>query len=257
MARLGWFWLWVWLGWHASWGGEGELVVQKQASQLVVAAAADLKYAMDELVTAFGKIHPNVKVEVIYGSSGRLYEQIVHGAPFDLFFSADMQFPRLLEQKGLAASEVRPYAKGRIVLWSSSLNVAQWDLSQLADPNIRRIALANPDHAPYGQRARQALERAGIWPKVQAKLVFSENVAQAAQFVETGAAEVVIIALSLANSPALAAKGSYWLIPEAMHDPLEQGYVVLRHSQHLAQALQFAEFLATAPARGILGNRYG
>ncbi len=254
-----WFWLGGWLlGWQLSaWGGEGDIAAKAtQASRLIVAAASDLKYAMDELVTAFRKHHPAAKVEVVYGSSGKLYEQIVHGAPFDLLFSADIQFPRMLEQKGLTVSGVRPYARGRIVVWSSVLNAARLDLPRLADPQIRRIAIANPDHAPYGQRARQALERAGIWPKVQGKLVFGENVAQAAQFAQPGSAEVGIIALSLASSPSLKAKGSYGLIPEQMHAPLDQGYVILKRAQDLALAQSFAEFLAGEAAQAIL-QAYG
>nr|BAL54441.1 molybdate transport system substrate-binding protein [uncultured Gammaproteobacteria bacterium] len=246
-AFVKWFGL---MGWLLAAG-----VAAEQSPRLAVAAAADLKYALSELVAAFETQHPSAKVKVIYGSSGKLYEQIASGAPFDLFFAADASFPKLLEEQGLSLP-VRLYARGRIVLWSAVLDASRLDLERLAQPDIGHIALANPRHAPYGQRAVQALERAGVWPKVKAKLVFGENVAQAAQFAETGSVEVGIIALSLALSPNLQAKGRYWLVPEELHEPLEQGYVILKRAQRSPLARRFAEFVGSDAARAIL-RRYG
>lgn len=227
-----------------------------QDLKLTIAAAADLKYALDEVVRDFKAQHPKAKVDLIFGSSGKLYEQILHGAPFDLLFSADIQFPQLLKDQGWAASETRLYARGRIVLWSTRLDAGRLTLEDLKSPTIRKIAIANPRHAPYGMRAKEALERLGLWGKVSPKLVFGENVAQTAQFVETGAADVGVIALSLALSPALSAKGSYALIAQELHQPLDQGYVILKRAASNPLALAFAEFVAKESARAVF-RRYG
>src|SRR5262245_15335488 len=152
---------------------------------VAVAAASDLKFAMDELVAEFGRAHPDIKVVVTYGSSGNFHAQIANGAPFDAFFSADAQYPRLLAEAGLAdKGSVFLYAIGRIVLWvpkTSSIAVER-GLSVLADRSVRHVAIANPKHAPYGRAAEAALRAAGVYDAVQSKLVFGENIAQTAQF---------------------------------------------------------------------------
>ena len=185
---------------------------------------------MDEIVTAFKKANSADEVDVIYGSSGKFHTQIQQGAPYDLFFSADIGFPSELAKNGLAASEVKPYAVGRIVLWSASLDATKMTLDSLADPKITRIAIANPKHAPYGKRAEEALRASGLWDKVEPKLVYGENIAHTAQFVQTGNAQVGIIALSLAVNPELASKGGYWLIPDKLHAPLEQGFIITKRA---------------------------
>ncbi|SFF57039.1 molybdate transport system substrate-binding protein [Fontimonas thermophila] len=226
------------------------------AEKIIIAAASDLKFAMDEIVTTFKVDHPTDEVEVIYGSSGKFYAQIRQGAPYDLFFSADIGYPRELAAAGLAASEVRPYAVGRIVLWSASLDASTMTLASLADPTITCIAIANPKHAPYGQRAEQALRAAGLWEKLKPKLVYGENIAHTAHFVQTGNAQVGIIALSLALSPELASKGRYRLIPDNLHEPLVQGYIITRRAAGNALARRFADYMASAPARAVM-IRYG
>lgn len=227
-----------------------------RAGKVTVAAAADLKYAMDEIAAAFRAANPGDEVEVVYGSSGRFHTQIQQGAPYDLFFSADIAFPRALVAAGLAASEVRPYALGRIVLWSATMDAARMTLASLADPAITRIAVANPKHAPYGKRAEEALRAAGLWERVEPKLVYGENVAQTAQFVLTGNAQVGIIALSLALSPELSSRGGHWLVPAELHEPLEQGYVITRRAAENPLARRFADHMGSAPARAIM-VRYG
>lgn len=226
------------------------------AGQITIAAASDLKFAMDEIAASFRKAHPGDAVEVVYGSSGNFHAQIQQGAPFDLFFSADIAYPRELAQRGLAASEVKPYAIGRIVLWSASLDATRMTLASLADPKITRIAIANPKHAPYGKRAEEALRAAGVWEKVEPKLVYGENIAQTAQYVQTGNAQVGIIALSLAVNPELAGKGGYWLIPDNLHQPLEQGFVITKRAAGNELATRFADFMGTRPVRAIM-TRYG
>ena len=227
-----------------------------RAEQITIAAAADLKFALDEIVTAFRQTEPKAVIEVIYGSSGKFHAQIQNGAPYDLYFSADIAYPQALHKAGLAASEVIPYAFGRIVLWSQRHDATQLTLSRLDSPEIKRIAIANPRHAPYGKRAVEALQAAGVWAKAEAKLVYGENIAHAAQFVQTGNAEVGIIALALALSPELAKQGSYWLIPDTLHAPLEQGFIITKRAAGNALAKRFADHMRAPAARAVM-TRYG
>lgn len=226
------------------------------AEKVTVAAAADLKFAMDEIVAAFKKASPADEVDVIYGSSGKFHTQIQQGAPYDLFFSADIGFPRELAKAGFAASEVKPYALGRIVLWSASLDARKMAMESLADPKIARIAIANPKHAPYGKRAEEALRTAGLWEKVEPKLVYGENIAQASQYVQTGNAQVGIVALSLAINPELAKRGGYWLIPDKLHEPLEQGFIITKRANSNALAKRFADYMGSQSARAVM-TKYG
>lgn len=227
-----------------------------QAEKITIAAAADLKFAMDEVIATFSKTHPGNEVSAVYGSSGNFQTQIRNGAPYDLYFSADINYPRALVSDGLAASAVKPYAVGRIVIWSASQDARQMTLGDLAAPSITRIAIANPQHAPYGKRAEEALKASGLWDKIQSKLVFGENVGQAAQYVSTGNAQVGIIALSLAMSPALSSKGGYALVPDTLHGPLEQGYIITKRAASNPLAKQFADYLGSPAARSVM-VRYG
>ena len=224
--------------------------------RITLAAAADLKFALDEIVVLFKGAHPAARIETIYGSSGKFSTQIRQGAPFDMYFSADIAYPRALAAEGFAASEVRPYAVGRIVLWSPSRNVGEMTLLDLSDPSIKKIAIANPKHAPYGKRAQEALTAAGVWDKVESKLVFGENVAQAAQFVQTGNAQIGIIALSLALSPELARQGRYVLISDKLHGPLEQGFIITKRAAGNSLVKAFARHMEGRETRAIL-SRYG
>lgn len=227
-----------------------------RAEKITIAAAADLKFALDEIVAAFRRAHPAGAVDVVYGSSGKFHAQIPQGAPYDLYFSADISYPRELARKGFSASEVRPYAVGRLVLWSAKMDARAMTLDSLTDPRIARIAIANPKHAPYGKRAQEALRAAGLWEKVEPKLVYGENIAHAAQFVQTGNAQVGIIALALALGSELSGKGGYWLIPETLHAPLEQGYIITRRAAGSALARRFDSFMGSQPAREVM-VKYG
>ncbi len=232
------------------------LVAPARADKITVAAASDLKYAMDEIADGFRKAHPADQVEVVYGSSGKFFAQIRNGAPYDLFFSADVAYPRELAQLGHAAAPVRSYALGRIALWSAVMDATRMTLDSLTDPAITRIAIANPRHAPYGKRAEEALRAAGLWDKVAHKLVNGESVSHATHFVQTGNAQVGMIALSLALGPDLASKGGYWLIPDTLHQPLEQGYVITRRAGNSALAKRFADYVEGPQARAVM-RRYG
>ena len=226
------------------------------AGKITIAAAADLKFAMDEIVSTFQRSNSADRVDVIYGSSGKFHAQIQRGAPYDLYFSADIAFPRALAKAGFAASEVRPYAVGRIVLWSAAMDARQMTLASLTDARVARVAIANPRHAPYGKRAEEALRATGLWDTVEPKLVYGENIAHAAQFVQSGNAQVGVIALALAVSPELAGKGGYWLIPDHLHAPLEQGFIITRRAQGNALAQRFADYMGSQAARAVM-TRYG
>lgn len=232
------------------------LATAAHAEKITIAAAADLKFAMDEIVATFKKVNAADEVDVIYGSSGKFHTQIQQGAPYDLFFSADIGFPRELAKAGLAASEVKPYAFGRIVLWSASLDASKMTLESLTDPKITRVAIANPKHAPYGKRAEEALRAAGLWEKIEPKLVYGENIAHTAQFVQTGNAQVGVIALALAVNPELSSKGGYWLIPDNLHAPLEQGFIITKRAEGNALARRFADYMGSKPARAVM-TKYG
>lgn len=232
------------------------LVLPAGADSITVAAASDLKFAMDEIAALFKQTHPTDEVELVYGSSGKFHTQIQQGAPYDLYFSADIAYPRALAEKGLAASAVIPYGVGRIALWSATLDASKMTLESLADPAIRRIAIANPRHAPYGQRAEEALRAAGMWEGVEDRLVYGESIAHAAQFVQTGNAQVGVLALSLVLNPELASKGGYFLIPEELHRPLEQGFIITQRAKDNALAKKFADAMRASESRAIM-TKYG
>ena len=227
------------------------------AEKITIAAAADLKFALNEVVTAFKGANPTEEVEVIYGSSGKAHTQIQQGAPYDLYFSADVAFPQELIKGGFSAStEVTPYALGRIVLWSSSRDATKMTLASLTDPQIAHIGIANPKHAPYGKRAEEALRASKLWEKVEAKLIYGENITQTAQFVQTGNAEVGILALSIAVAPELSGKGGYYLISDNLHEPLNQGFIILKRAENNKLAKQFADYMGSKDTRAIM-TRYG
>jgi molybdate transport system substrate-binding protein len=224
--------------------------------RFTIAAASDLRFALNDIIGLYRQQHPEHEPEVIYGSSGKMTTQIINGAPYDIFFSADIAFPERLKAEGFAATEPAVYAIGRIVIWSNTLDASQLTLQDLASHDgIRRIAIAQPSHAPYGLRAREAMEATGVWEAVRPRLVFGENIAHAAQMVESGAASVGIIALSLAKFPAMA-EHPHHLIDDTLHDPLTQGYIVTRRGGDKEAVMNFARFMETGEAHEIM-ERYG
>jgi molybdate transport system substrate-binding protein len=218
--------------------------------KILVAAASDLKFALDSVIVEFNSTHKG-KVEVTYGSSGKLSEQIANGAPFDVFFSADISYPEKLNERGKTASAVYKYGKGRIVIWSKKIDPAKTEMNSLFDASIKKIAVANPLHAPYGKRAMESIEYYKL--SIKDKLVYGENISQTAQFVSTGAADIGIIALSLALSPNMTKeKGKYFLIPELSHQPLIQGAVITVNARNKKLAIEFFEYIKTDSAKSIL-----
>jgi molybdate transport system substrate-binding protein len=227
--------------------------IHSQKQEVVVAAAADLKFAMDSLIADFSKNHPDVTIKVVYGSSGNFFQQIGNGAPFDLFFSADIDYPRQLAAKHLTLSDTHPYGTGQLVLWSKTIDPGVDKMNTLLNSAVTKIAIANPAHAPYGRRAEEALRHYQLYDRIKDKLVLGENIAQTAQYAQSGAADIGIIALSLALSPAMQQSGGkYWLIPAEAHQPLEQGFVLLPHAKDNQGASQFMNFFITPEARAIL-----
>ena len=222
-----------------------------------VAAAADLRFALDEILAAAAV--PGVSPVVTYGSSGSFFAQIENGAPFDLYLSADAEYPRRLAEKGLADGEVFLYAVGRIALWvpnGSKLDVAALGVRALLDPSVRKVAIANPRHAPYGRAAEAALKSLGVWEAVSGKVVLGENVAQAAQFVESGAADAGIVALSLARSPRMRSAGRHVELPLASYPRMDQGGVVLRGARDPGAARALRDALLGPRGREVL-REYG
>ncbi|MDO8745033.1 MAG: molybdate ABC transporter substrate-binding protein [Candidatus Brocadiaceae bacterium] len=225
--------------------------------KILIAAASDLNFAMNEICRAFEKSHPGIKVEVSYGSSGNFYAQIKQSAPYDIFFSADASYPSRLEEEGFAVKGQRQlYAIGKIVLWipkKSALD-PQKGLNVVLEPELKKLAISNPKHAPYGRAAEESLRYYGLLDKVQSKLVFGENISQTAQFVQTGSADAGIIAVSLAVSPSMAESGSYWVIPTESYSRLEQVYTVLQRGKGKSSVKTFLEFVQGKKGEKILSD---
>lgn len=225
-----------------------------RADTLLVAAASDLTYCIDALGEAFRKEAPGAQVKVSVGASGNFFAQIKSGAPFDVFLSADMDYPRRLASEGAAdAASLAPYALGRLAVWSLDQRFdPSSGMRAFADKRFARVAIANPEVAPYGRAARAALVHYGVWDDVQGRLVLGENVAQTAQFVQTGNAQLGIVSLATVLSPRLAGIGRYYLVPEEGLAPIEQGAIVTKRGQGNPLAARFVRFLQSPEARAIL-----
>ena len=229
------------------------------AQEITVAAAADMSAALPQLVADYTKKTGQV-VKLTFGSSGNLANQIRNGAPFDVFFSANEEYPQQLIADGLALNgTLYRYAAGRLALWvpsDSPLELSKLGMQALLDPSVKKIAIANPAHAPYGRAAVGALWHFGIYERVSSRLVLGEDVSQAAQFVESGNAQAGLIALSHALAPALRDKGRYWVVPLDAYPTLNQAAVVLSRSKQRDAARRFLGFLRSSEAISLLAT-YG
>jgi molybdate transport system substrate-binding protein len=231
------------------------LVAQLCAGQeLIVAAAADLQSAMQAIVGQFQRNTRNT-VKVIYGSSGNFAQQLQNGAPFDMFFSADTDYPKELEIAGLTEpGTLYRYAKGKIVIWIR--NDSRVDLSAgmqaLLDPSIKKIAIANPRHAPYGRATIAAMKKENVYERVKEKVILGENISQTASFALSGSADIAIVALSLALSPSMKDKGRYWEIPSVDYPAIEQACIILSSSKNKQTAREFLSFIKTDAVADIL-----
>jgi molybdate transport system substrate-binding protein len=222
---------------------------------LTIAAAADLIPAFEELGVVFTE-QTGIQIAFNFGSTGQLTQQIEQGAPVDVFAAANRAYIDDLDRAGLVIPDtVALYAQGRLTIWTradSSLTFTAID--DLTQSQVSRIAIANPEHAPYGVAARETLEAAGLWDTVQSRLILAENIAQTLQYAETGNVDVALVALSL--SIAAGDKGRYVLIPAELHNPLNQALAVINSTEHEAEARQFALFVNSATGREIM-RRYG
>ncbi len=239
---------------------QGTALRATEQSVVRVAAATDLKFALDEIVDMFHVRHPNIKVQVTYGSSGNFYAQLSNRAPFDVFLSADVDYPHRLVREGLASTDDEfLYGVGRIVIWvpqSSSIDVEKLGMQSLLSPEVRKIAIANPRHAPYGRAAEAAMKSMGVYEQVRGRLVLGDTVLQAGQFVESGSADIGIISRSHALAPSLRGKGRFWEVPLDAYPRRVQGGVILSWAQDRSAAEALRDFVLGKEGRATL-SRYG
>jgi len=234
------------------------LLLAQAPKQLHIAAASDLQAALPDIVRDFER-SAAVRVTVSYGSSGNFFAQIQNGAPFDVFLSADVDYPKRLAAAGAAdPGTLQQYASGHLVLWAR--RDAKLDLSSglrgLTDPRVRHVAMANPKFAPYGRASETALRAAGLYDTLQPKLVMGDSLAQAAQLVDSGNADVGLLSRSLVLGPALMAEGTYVEVPPTLYPPIDQAAIVVKTSRQPALARQFIAFLGRGESRRHL-ERFG
>lgn len=222
-----------------------------------IAAASDLKYAFDDMKTLFAKKYPNDSLNFQFGSSGKALTQISNGAPYDVYFAADMNYPKQLKEKGLAVGEVKPYALGRVGMATiKNPKIKITKISDLLNPKIQKIAIANPEHAPYGRAAKEALESYGVYDKIKSKLVYGENISQTTQFIQSGSADVGIIALSIAKAPIISKGINFTLIDGKKHKDIIQGYALLTHGKDNMAAKNFMATVESPEGNKIMA-KYG
>ncbi len=232
------------------------------SSEIIVYCASDLVYAMEEIHQTYSKMYPEDKVKMIFGSSGKGYTQILHNAPYDVALMADMEYLRKLKEKGLVQSEIKPYAIGRIVIWKRKDVILDLNkgIEVVLDPEVKKIAIANWNHAPYGIAAKECLEYYHLFDKVKNKFVFGDNIAHTAQFVQLGGADIGFIALSISLSKKLQEEGEYYLLPTKCHSEIMQGYAILKNAttnlQKYNVSKRFYNFISTKEARNIF-IKYG
>lgn len=225
---------------------------------ILVAAASNLKFAMDDIIQLYTKNRPDTRIKISYGSSGNLFNQILNGAPFDLYFSADPKYPEELKKKHFG-NEVVNYAFGQIVLMvvnDLGIKVQSLGIKSLFHPSIRKIAIANPVHAPYGRAAVAFMKKQNIYKRLKKRLVIGENISQAAQFVDSGAAEAGIVALSVAIKAKELGHVFYWKIPSETYPPIEQGFIILERTKKHKLVKNFTDFLQGRAGKKIL-VKYG
>ena len=222
--------------------------ISLKAQTVKIAAAANLRYVFEEIKTSYAAANPKVKITANFGSSGALLQQILNGAEFDIFMSADNSYPVKLKEQGAAAGEIKVYAYGKLVLWSNSVDVSK-GLEMLTEPSVKRIAVAKPELAPYGDRAVEILKSAGLFEKVKHKIIYADNISQTAQFAQTGNAEVAFLAQSLTLTPEM--KGSIYEINPKLYKPVEQSMVLVKTRKSNPEAAKFMKYVLSETCRPI------
>lgn len=221
------------------------------AQKVNVAAAANLRYVLEEIKTAYLKQNPRAKVNLTFGASGMLVQQIQNGASFDFFMAADNEFPVKLKDKGLITGPMSTYAFGKLAIYSTTLNVEKLGLEVLKSTAIKKVAIANPETAPYGERAIELLKSQKLYDGLKSKIVWGENISQTAQFAFTGNAEIGFIALSLALAPDMDSKGSYYIVPQSLYKPIEQACILIKTPVLNTEAVKFRKFVLSPSTKGI------
>jgi molybdate transport system substrate-binding protein len=229
------------------------LSISLQAQTIKIAAAGNLRFILDEIKTKYAAINPKAKITVNLGSSGALFQQISNGADFDIFMAADKIYPDKLKAQGTVSGEVKTYAFGKLVIWSNTLDVSK-GLEVLTDKSVKRIAIAKPEVAPYGARAVECLKYYHLLDKVKDKIVYADNIAQAAQFAQTGNAEVGFLALALVMAPEM--KGTYFVLDTKSYKPVEQAMVLMKSWQNNPEAAKFMKFVLSADCKPLF-EKYG
>jgi molybdate transport system substrate-binding protein len=221
------------------------------AQKVNVAAAANLRYVLEEIKTAYIKQNPKAKVNLTFGASGMLVQQIQNGASFDFFMAADNEFPLKLKDKGLTTGPMSTYAFGKLAIYSTTLNVEKLGLEAMKSPAIKKMAIANPETAPYGERAVELLKSQKLYDGLKSKIVWGENISQTAQFAFTGNAEIGFIALSLALAPDMESKGSYYIVPQFLYKPIEQACILIKTPVLNTETVKFRKFVLSPASKGI------
>jgi molybdate transport system substrate-binding protein len=230
--------------------------ITASAQKVNVAAAANLRYVLEEIKTAYLKQNPKAKVNLTFGASGTLVQQIQNGASFDLFMAADNEFPLKLKEKGLTTGPMSTYAFGKLAIYSTTLDVSKQGLGILKNSTIKKIAIANPETAPYGERAVELLKTQKLYESLKSKIVLGENISQAAQYAFTGNAEIGFIALSLALAPDMNGKGDYYIVPQSFYHPIEQACILIKTQVLNTEAAKFKKFVLS-PATKAIWEKWG
>jgi molybdate transport system substrate-binding protein len=224
------------------------VAMSTQAQTVKIAAAANLRFVFDEIKASYAITNPKTTITANFGSSGALLQQILNGAEFDVFMAADNSFPVKLKDQGAASGEIKTYALGKLVLWSNTIDVSK-GLEMLTDPSVKRIAIAKPDLAPYGDRAIECLNSAGLYDKVKDKIIYADNISQTAQFAQTGNVEVAFLSMSLTLTPEM--KGSVYLIDPKIYKPVEQAMVLVKSWKVNPESAKFMKFVLSETCKPI------
>lgn len=224
-----------------------------KAQVVKIAAAGNLRFCLEEIKSRYIEANPESTIILNFGSSGMLFQQIINGADFDIFMAADRLYPEKLKSQGLVSGDIKTYAFGKLVLWSNTVDVSKGP-EMLTGKSVNRIAIANPEVAPYGESAVQCLKYYNLYEKIKHKIVYADNISQAAQFAQTGNAEAGFIALALAFAPGM--KGNYYILDSKSYKPVEQAMVLLKNRQINPEAVRFMDFVMGAECRQVL-EKYG
>ena len=225
------------------------------AQKVNVAAAANLRYVLEEIKGEYQKENPQSKINITYGSSGNLVQQIINGAAFDLFLAADNNFPLKLKEKGVTYGEMKTYAFGKLAIYSTTLDLTS-GIDVLSNPSIKKISIAKPETAPYGDRSIELLKSQQLFETLKPKIVLADNISQAAQFAYTGNAEIGFVALSLALSPDMLEKGTYYIVDPSLYAPIEQACILIKQSIANGEAKKFMNYVLS-PTTIEIWEKYG